>query len=213
MCLLLSNSYRSSGEVTSNERTISKWRPEIHDVCVCVCTGTCTWPDTHNRALLNLASQRLRHIFAEQFVMTSMSYIASQWSLKVSEGNPTDVETKVLGAPAQAPTGRSPRKGVTNQQTVQTNKCNSWLGCICFWVREEKCIQAHTLEPALEILCPVCIYVCERHAFTYRNHIIIRNQQWCPWFSLKITVSHMGNFPKSLNQSPAHSVTQQMCPG
>lgn len=32
-------------------------------------------------------------------------------------------------------------------------------------------------------------------------------------FSLKITLSHRGNFSKSLNQSPAQSITQQMCPG
>ena len=75
------------------------------------------------------------------------------------------------------------RKQVVNEDQRFTG---AYCVCVCLCV----CVHLHTLE----ILCPVCIYACERHTFTYRSHIIISNQQWCSWSSLKITLKSHAKF-------------------
>lgn len=91
--------------------------------------------DRYSQALLNVASQMLRHTSAEQFMMTFMSY-ASQWSLKVSKGNSIGGETQVSELWHRPQQVRAQeRDWQTN--SVQTNKFYSWWGIFVFeWERE-----------------------------------------------------------------------------
>lgn len=83
---------------------------------------------------------------------------------------------------------------VNEEQRLVVCMCVCVPVCLCAWacVHLNQRWKSYVLEAFMRV----------KHLPLHIETLVIRNQQWCSWFPLQITPSHIGSYSKELKSEP-----------